>query len=165
MIEIKRFEDVEELKEKGQVDINMQLALNEVLRGIITSLSNFHMDFDPDEKGYVILLEPTDGAKELAEIGLNGSFENINPESISYDENLDLYLIQILHNNEFMNFYLVEKEGIEFIPGLEDLIEEHEDSITQTMLLRRVYEESSKFQKTAEEVSEGQEDEENDVPF
>jgi hypothetical protein len=165
MIEIKRFEDVEELKEKGQVDINMQLALNEVLRGIITSLSNFHMDFDPDEKGYVILLEPTDGAKELAEIGINGSFENINPESISYDKNLDLYLIQVLHNNEFMNFYLVEKEGIEFIPGLEDLIEEHEDSITQTMLLRRVYEESSKFQKTAEEVSEGQEDEENDVPF
>ena len=167
MLKIKKFEDIEELAQEGKIDINLKLALSEVLRGTIVSLSNFHMDFNPEENGYIILLEPSGGQEELVDIGLNDTFEDINPESISYDENLDLYLIQVLHNNEFLMFYLVEKEGIEFVPGLENLIEDNKDSVMGTMLLKRVYEESSKFENTAKEMSEEQESKDNkeDVPF
>jgi len=62
-------------------------------------------------------------------------------------------------------FYVVEKEAVEFIPGLEDLIEENKEGIMKTMLLQRIYQESNKFDQTAKEVADKTNSEEEDVPF
>jgi hypothetical protein len=108
MIEIKSIQDIK--TQRGKIDNSILEFVEETLKDWIENYKKLDTLFDPDEHGYILLIQSKNDLNELEELNIDLSdsiFESIELVNLADKE---IYNLFVLCNNEFGYGIIIPKE-------------------------------------------------------